>query len=196
VSRFGLNRKSASPPPGRLDEVDAKIVEVLQADARKSARAVAREMEMSPGAVSERIARLERAGIIKGYSAEVDPAALGLHVRALVGIEIQQGPSLNDVIAVVRAIPEIAGVFVTSGKWDLVVIVQVRDGEHLRHVILDKLWRAPGFRHSETMLILSSHTEANTHQPRGVASGDGSASDHKGAEPIKRQPRTPKQPRI
>lgn len=153
----------------RLDEVDQKILELLQADARKSARALARGIGMSPGAVSERISRLESAGVIKGYRAEIDPVALGLTIKAFIGIQITQEPSLSDIIDALLDIPEVAGVHIVSGQWDLVVVVQVRDGDHLREVVLERLWRTPGFRHSETMLILGSYEQQPGPPPKEPA---------------------------
>jgi DNA-binding Lrp family transcriptional regulator len=141
----------------RLDDIDRRIVALLQADARRSARALAREISMSPGAVSERITRLENAGVIRGYHADVDPVALGLSLHVIIGLQIQQEPSLDDIIAVLLKIPEVVGVHVVSGQLDLIVIAQVRDSDHMRELVLDRLWRTPGFRHSETMLILDSY---------------------------------------
>jgi DNA-binding Lrp family transcriptional regulator len=146
----------------QLDETDQKLLELLQADARRSARALARLIGMSPGAVSERVARLERSGVIKGYHAKIDPIALGLNVQVFIGLKIEQAPSLSDIIDSLVAIPEVAAVHVVSGQWDLVLIAQVRDGEHLREVILEKLWPCAGFRHSETMLILGTYENENS----------------------------------
>jgi Lrp/AsnC family transcriptional regulator, leucine-responsive regulatory protein len=152
-----------TPPTGpsvtRPDEVDEKLIELLKGDARRSARALAREIGMSPGAVSERISRLEGAGIIKAYRAEIDSSALGLHVRVLVGVQIQQEPAPDEIVESLLDIPEVSEVHIVSGQWDLVVLVEVRDGEHLKDVVLSKIWRTPGFRHSETMLLLGTYNK-------------------------------------
>jgi DNA-binding Lrp family transcriptional regulator len=140
-----------------IDEIDQQIITLLKADGRTSARALARVIGMSPGAVLERVARLESSGVIKGYHAEVDPAALGLNVKVMIGLQIQQEPSLTDIINALTELPEVVDVHVVSGQWDLVVIAQVRDGDHLRDLVLDKVWPIPGFRHSESMLILGSY---------------------------------------
>ncbi len=145
----------------RLDEVDEKIVGLLQVDARKSARALAREIGMSPGAVSERISRLESSGVIKGYRAHIDPAALGLNVRVLIGVQLEREPSLPTILNALLKIDEVAEVHAVSGQWDLIVVAQVRDGDHLREVVLEKLWQIPGVRHSETMLILTSYEQGD-----------------------------------
>jgi DNA-binding Lrp family transcriptional regulator len=142
-----------------LDEIDEKLIEMLRGDARRSARALAREIGMSPGAVSERINRLETSGVIKAYRAEIDPSALGLHIRVFIGVQIQQEPSPDEIVESLLDIPEVAEVHVVSGQWDLVVVVEVRDGQHLKDVVLAKIWRTPGFRHSETMLVLGSYNK-------------------------------------
>ncbi len=143
----------------RLDEIDLKILELLGNDARRSARSLGREIGMSPGAVSDRVARLEASGVILGYHAEVDPAALGLGMQALIGMQTEQGPPLRETLDTLIAIPEVVAVHMVSGTWDLVIVLQVRDQGHLRDVLLDALWGVPGFRHSESMIILESRTD-------------------------------------
>jgi DNA-binding Lrp family transcriptional regulator len=115
---------------------------------------------MSPGAVSDRVQRLENAGVIRGYHADVDPAALGYSMRVLIGVSTEQGPPVAETIEALSRVPEVIAVHVVSGQWDLVVVAQVRDQRHLRDLVIDGLWGIPGFRHSETMLILDSHTNS------------------------------------
>ena len=111
---------------------------------------------MSPGAISERVARLERENIIKGYHADVNPMALGFGMEVIVGLQTEQGPSINETLAYLESVPEVQHVYVVSGQWDLVVHVRVRDQEHLRQTILGSVWNVPAFRHSETLLVLES----------------------------------------
>lgn len=140
-----------------VDEVDLQILKHLSADARQSGRALARAIGMSPGAVAERVARLEAAGIIRGYHADVDPAALGYRMQVVIGLQTQQGPEVGAAIDALMAMPEVVGVHVVTGQWDLLVVVQVRDHHHLRDVVLREVWEVVGFRHSESMLVLDSH---------------------------------------
>lgn len=173
-----------TPPTGpgvtRLDEVDKTLLDLLKGDARRSARALAREIGMSPGAVSERISRLETAGVIKAYRAEIDPSALGLHVRVLIGVQIQQEPAPEEIVESLLDIPEVTEVHVVSGQWDLVLVVEVSDGEHLKDVVLSKIWRTPGFRHSETMLMLGSYSKHHL-PPAGQAPSKKAGQTRKGS---------------
>lgn len=143
-------------PDARLDDVDIEILQCLRRDARLSVRALAREVDMSPGAVAERLNRLHEKKVIRGYHADVDPGALGYQMQVLIGLQTDQGPDVSDTISALLAVPEITAVHVVTGAWDLVVVALVRDHHHLRDVILRELWTIVGFRHSETMLVLDS----------------------------------------
>jgi DNA-binding Lrp family transcriptional regulator len=142
------------PDPQETDDIDRRLLSLLRKDARLSARALGREIGMSAGAVSERVSRLEASGAIRGYHAEVDGRAVGYSMRVLVALQTAQGMSLDDTMAALLSAPEVIEVMVVSGQWDFVVLAQVRDHEHLRDLVVGGLWSTPGFRHSETMLVL------------------------------------------
>lgn len=150
------NHERAEPPRPDLDPVDVWLLRLLTDDARLSSRRLGREIGMSPGAVSERLARLERDGVIRGYRADVDPRALGFGMEVIVGLRTEQSPLLEQTLDEVAIIPEVERAHVVAGSWDLVLYLHVRDHEHLRSVILERLWHLPAFRHSETMLVLDT----------------------------------------
>ncbi len=145
-----------------LDAVDMRLLELLAADARLSARRLGREVGMSPGAISERVARLEREGVIRGYHADVNPSALGFGMEVIIGLQTEQGPSLDETLAHLESVSEIQGVYVVSGQWDLVLHIRVKNQDHLRDLILGSVWHVPSFRHSETLLVLESRQGSPT----------------------------------
>jgi DNA-binding Lrp family transcriptional regulator len=149
----GVMTSSLSP----VDAVDRQLLDLLHADARMSIRALARQIGMSAGAISERLERLESRGVIRGYRVDVDPAALGLGMRVLVGIQVAQSRPIAETIADLLAVPEVTDVDMVAGRWDLSVRLQVRDQNHLRDVLLEKIWSIPDFRHSESMVVLEGH---------------------------------------
>jgi DNA-binding Lrp family transcriptional regulator len=139
--------------PGRaLDDVDRRILSALERDARLSARAIARQIGMSPGAVSERIERLEARGVILGYHAHVDPDVLGYGVEAIVCVETEQGPALDEILDRIMELSAVERAHVVSGRWDVLVHVRVRDQHELRELILVNISTIPGCRHTETMM--------------------------------------------
>ena len=142
----------------QLDEIDSKILLLLARDARLSARSIARQIGMSPGAISERISRLEQRGVITGYRGLVNPLALGYSVHALVGVQTSQGPRLAQSIEQLMQVPEVATVHIVTGQWDLLVELRLRDNAHLLDVVTNKVYGIEGFRHCETLISLLVRT--------------------------------------
>lgn len=141
-------------PGNGVDALDLAILELLRTDARLSTRAIGRELDIAAGTAGQRIARLEAAGVITGYTVVVDPARLGRPLAFLIGVQIAQGNDLDAVLDELTALPEVEGVFVVTGQWDLVVHGRVRDPEHLNELLIKRLWTSTSFRHSETMLVI------------------------------------------
>jgi len=141
-------------PPAALDALDVAILQVLAGDARASQRRVAREVGMSAPAVAERIARLERTGVIRGYRLDIDRAALGFGLVVYVGVIAVQGADQIDVVRALSELPEVEDVQVITGPKDLLVRLRVRDHEHLREVLFDKIWNLPGIERTETHISL------------------------------------------
>lgn len=140
-----------------LDDVDHAIIEVLRRDARLSARAVARHIGMSPGAATDRISRLEDAGVIRGYHADIDPVALGYTMRVLVSIRLEPRTPAAVVVEELLPMEEIIAMYFVLGRWDLVLLVRVRDHEHLRKVIMERLGSQDLVVFSESMVVLERH---------------------------------------
>ncbi|MDA4847011.1 Lrp/AsnC family transcriptional regulator [Hoeflea poritis] len=89
-----------------LDRIDAAILKFLIEDARTSVAELARRVELSAPSVSERIRRLEEAGVIRGYTLDIDPAAIGLPLTVWIRIRPLPG-ALSRVAEILRARPEI-----------------------------------------------------------------------------------------
>lgn len=146
-----------SPDPVSLDDVDLAILELLVQDARASQRQIARQVGMSPPAVAERIARLERTSLIRGYRAEIDRALLGFSLVAYVSVVAMNTLKQPDeVLQALAALPEVEEVTIVTGPMDLILRLRVRDHEHLRRCLFEHIWRLPGVNRTETFLWLRS----------------------------------------
>jgi Lrp/AsnC family leucine-responsive transcriptional regulator len=98
-----------------LDTVNRRLLAELQSDPRLTMSALARHVGMSSPAVTERVRRMERAGVIRGYRLDVDPAALGLPVTAWV--RVRPGPGqLPKIAALAMALPTISECHRISGE--------------------------------------------------------------------------------
>ncbi len=146
--------EGAPPLPAPIDRIDLAILRLLAEDARISVRRLAREVGKSPPAVAERIGRLEHAGVIRGYRAEIDRAALGYGVVVYLGVVAVQGSDQQLVLDALRAMPEVEDVDVVTGPKDLLVRLRVRDHEHLKDCLFDRIWNVPGVDRTETYISL------------------------------------------
>jgi DNA-binding Lrp family transcriptional regulator len=142
-----------------LDRTDRRILALLQKDARQSNRQLADAVGLAPSSCLERVRRLRARGVIRGYTAEVDPAALGLSLQAMVSVRLR-GHS-RQVFEAVRdrivALPEVLSVYHMGGQTDFLVHVAVRDAEHLRQLAWDHFTTRPEVGQIETSLIFE-HT--------------------------------------
>jgi Lrp/AsnC family leucine-responsive transcriptional regulator len=140
-------------PPVQLDHVDRRLLALLAADARVSQRKLGRELNMSAPAVGVRLARLERAGVIRNYTVDVDWSAAGYPLLAYLAITATA--NLGGVLRAVHAIPEVEDVAVVAGSMDLLARVRLRDHAHLRTLMFQQLWKIPGVQRTETYLSLA-----------------------------------------
>jgi Lrp/AsnC family transcriptional regulator, leucine-responsive regulatory protein len=144
-----------STPAVEVDSLDLALLRALTENARQSQRALAREVQMSAPAVADRLARLERAGVIRGYRADIDWAALGYPVNVYLAVTAGPGMDLSDIIREIRELPEAAEMSVVTGGLDLLVRLRVRDHAHLRELLLGSIFQIPGIQRTETFLSLA-----------------------------------------
>ena len=119
---------------GPVDETNRRLLVELQQDARLSLAELGRRIGLSAPAVAERLGRLEAAGVIRGYRAELDPRALGLTLSAV--LRIRPAPRmLRDVAELARGTPEVVECHRMTGDDCYLMKLHVRDVEHLEEVI-------------------------------------------------------------
>ncbi|GAB6937943.1 Lrp/AsnC family transcriptional regulator [Isoptericola variabilis] len=124
-----------------MDELDRAILRELQSDARRTNRDVAAAVGVSPSTALERTRSLRGRGVIRGALLDVDLAAIGRPVQALVSVRVR--PPSREVIEEFRDwaqdLPEMLGVFVTTGTADFVLHVAVPDNDRLYAFVIDRL---------------------------------------------------------
>jgi Lrp/AsnC family transcriptional regulator, leucine-responsive regulatory protein len=138
-----------------VDDLDLTLLRALSEDARQSQRALARAVGMSPPAIADRLARLERVGAIRGYRVDLDWAALGYPVVVYLAVTAGPGMDLSEIIRAIRELPEAQDMSVVTGGLDLLVRLRVRDHTHLRELLLNAIFRIPGVQRTETFLSLA-----------------------------------------
>ncbi|MGW2475132.1 Lrp/AsnC family transcriptional regulator [Streptomyces sp. NPDC001665] len=160
-----------------MDELDAAILRNLQLDARQSNRELARRVGVAPSTSLERVRSLEERGVITGYHAELNLAALNRDYQAFVAAQVR--PLNRAVIETfeksVGELPEVLGVFVVAGSDDFLIHVAVQNNEALHTFLMDRLSQRREivgfrtiviFRHSSRSLV-SALPEPNA-EPSGA----------------------------
>jgi DNA-binding Lrp family transcriptional regulator len=135
-----------------LDDTDRLIVEALRADGRMSMRALADQIHISRASVYARVARLERDGVITGYTALVDPVRYGYALSAYVYLDIAQR-SWKSVRSQLLGMPEVDHIALISGEHDILLRVRTYDAASLRDVVLTRLQEIPEIRATQTVVI-------------------------------------------
>jgi DNA-binding Lrp family transcriptional regulator len=138
-----------------LDELDTAILAELQADARRTNRDVAAAVGVSPTTALDRTRGLRQRGVIRGALLDVDLAAIGRPVQALISVRIRP-PSRRNIEAFrdwASALPETIGVFVVSGTEDFLIHVAVADNERLYAFVIDRLTQRPELADVRTSVV-------------------------------------------
>ncbi len=141
------------PTPGEvlpLDAADRRILSILGKNARLSARAIAREMDVSAGLVIERVRRLEQAGVIRGYRVEVNQDLVGFGIVAFASVQIDSRCVPAEVLEAAMAIPEVEVAHWITAPAQLLLTIRVRDQAKLHDLMLGPLRQLPG---NQTMTV-------------------------------------------
>jgi len=139
-----------------LDSMDHRILEVLRREGRISMLDLADRVALSPTPCARRVKRMEEAGVITGYGAQIDRRALGLQVCVLVSVRLaRHGPEgTQQFLSAVARRPEITECLLVTGNLDYMLRIWVRDIEALGVFIRDVLQSIPAVAETTTMVIL------------------------------------------
>jgi Lrp/AsnC family transcriptional regulator, leucine-responsive regulatory protein len=141
-------------PAVPLDDVDRQLLVLLSEDSRRSQRALARELGMSAPAVRERIGRLERLGVIRGYGVRVDWSAAGYPMTVYLTITAAQGYQQSEIVDEIARMPEVESLDIVTGGIDMLARLRIRDHAHLRQVLVAQIWNIEGVQRTETSLAI------------------------------------------
>lgn len=144
-----------------LDDIDWKILEELQQNARTAFAELGRRVGLSTPAVAERVRRMEDAEVILGYHAQIAPAKVGLPMQAFIRVNVA-GDKLTKFAILVQECPEVLECHRVTGSESFIIKVAVSDNNHLEHVI-DSLMP---YVATTTSMILSSPLTWSPVRPR------------------------------
>ncbi|MEM3622535.1 MAG: Lrp/AsnC family transcriptional regulator [Candidatus Bathyarchaeia archaeon] len=141
-----------------LDRIDAKILQMLEEDGRKSFTEIAEKLKINESTVRKRVSAMQREGIIKRFTVEVDPRKLGINTIAIVGLETDP-TKLLEVAQKLCEFPEIKCVATSTGDHMIMTEIWTRDGRELTKLISEKIGTIEGVKRICPAIILEKLKE-------------------------------------
>jgi DNA-binding Lrp family transcriptional regulator len=151
----GRARSSGAPKAADIDDIDRRILALLAADARMPNNALAAEIGVAPSTCLGRVRALRASGAIRGFHADIDPAALGRPLQAMIAVRLQAGARSRMVAFTqrIRRRPEVRDVYFLAGADDFLLHVAAADAGGLRVFVVEQLSAHPEVALTETNLI-------------------------------------------
>jgi Lrp/AsnC family transcriptional regulator, leucine-responsive regulatory protein len=142
-----------------MDELDYRLVELLQRDGRATQLELSRSVGLSQPAVAERIRKLEERGIITGYTARVDASKLGKDITAFIGVSIEHPKYFDGFARKVLAMPEVLEAHRVAGQDSYILKVRTRNTKTLDMLLVETLRTISGVTRTHTTIVLTSIKE-------------------------------------
>lgn len=140
-----------------INEIDAKILNIVQKDARITNAEIARQVGLAPSAVLERIRKLEERGVIQSYAAKVAPAEVGFSLTAFVAVRTHECCYETDKF--LAEIPEVLEVHDVAGEDSYLLKVRAKSTEDLARLLRERLKNVPNVASTKTTIVLQTIKE-------------------------------------
>jgi DNA-binding Lrp family transcriptional regulator len=148
----------------RMDVIDQRIIASLAADARSSYAEIGAAVSLSAPAVKRRVDRLRATGVIRGFTAVIDPASVGWNTEAFVELYCTGRTTPAQITEATRRNPEVVAAYTVSGEADALVHLRAADIRHLEQA-LERLRAEPFVTSTRSMIVLSRLVESPTAIP-------------------------------
>ena len=143
-----------SIPKVELDSIDLQLIRHLHEDSSISLRSLGALVGMSAPSVGERVGRLERTGVIRRRSIEMDWSAMGRPMLVVIPIKITSDTKMLTVIEALQSISSLTEILILSGTYDMMARFRLKDHAELQTLLLEKLGAVPGLQRVEAMISL------------------------------------------
>ncbi|HSA93769.1 MAG TPA: Lrp/AsnC family transcriptional regulator [Terriglobales bacterium] len=142
------------------DRLDRKAVRLLMRQGRASWAQVAEHLGLSAPAAAERVRRLEKQGVIRGYAALIRPESVGLLLNAFVMVTLERPQHRARFLRYIERLPEVSECHHIAGEDDYLLKVRCRNPAHLDEVINQKIKGVPGVTRTRTTIVLRTMKES------------------------------------
>ena len=143
----------------KIDELDIKIISELRTDARKSFREIAEKLDVAEGTVYNRVNKMQKAKVIKGFMVDIDYSQLGYDLIAIIGIVVEGGalPVMEKKFA---EEPNVSAVYDVTGEYDALIVAKFQDRDSLNSFV-KRVLATSEVKRTYTMLVLNVMKETH-----------------------------------
>ncbi len=153
-----VDRTAFGEQPFALDEIDRRVLAILQEDCKTPLARIGERVGLSAAALVERIRKLERAGVIVGYRAVVDGRRIGLDLTAFIGVSMNYPKMIESFERAVARVPAVLECHHVTGAHSLLLKVKTRNTRSLES-LLSRIRAIDGVQRTDTMVVFSTRTE-------------------------------------
>lgn len=145
-----------------MDHKDLKILEMLEKDAKLTSQQISKKTLIPPTTVHNRIRKMEREGIIRGYTVRLDHKKLGKGIMAFILLTVTYilptGKKISqlDLARAINSLPEVEETHIVTGGMDIILKIRVKDMDELNNFVITDLRRIDGVENTQTIITLSS----------------------------------------
>lgn len=142
-----------------LDDVDRTIIEHLQLNGRMTNAELAERVGIAPSTCVARVRNLVSRRIVTGFTANVDPAVMGMTLQVLISVSIRSGARqrISEFSEELRGLPEVLQLFFLGGVEDFILHLAARDAEHVRDFVMEHLSAHPAVSSTRTSIVFNHY---------------------------------------
>lgn len=157
----------------KLDNIDIKIINILQENARATLKDIARQVFLTSPSVAARIERLENEGIIEGYHAQINPMLLDYHIKAFINLEVEPSQKVRF-YPFIKAIPNVVECNCVTGDYSMLIEVLFQSTMELDHFINE----LQQFGRTKTQIVFSTSVEQRSVPVQSLPGRERSSQEH------------------
>lgn len=145
----------------KLTRIDLQVLDIVSRDARITIKDMAEECNASRSSVNQHLMHLISAGAVASPGYRINPKFLGYNTCTYVGIRLDKGSVLKDVIEELKLIEEIVECHITTGVYSLMIKLYAKDNTDLLHILSERIQLIPGISGTETLISLEMAFDRN-----------------------------------
>ena len=156
-----------------FDEIDIKILNLIQSDARTTNSEIARQVGLAPSATLERVRKLQESGVVTGYYGRLEPVRVGLGLLAYVFVRSNDAQDSASIARSLSELPEALEVHMVAGEDCYIVKLRAADTGELSRILRERVKCIPGVVATKTTIVLDTFKETSELPLDRARPGDG-----------------------